>query len=354
MIFKLLNPPIIIIIIHISRAEQYTLIIPAPLPNIILLGDFNFPLINWSNPNCQCPFSIHLVHRSDRLFLSQQVAEPTQNSNILDLIFCPNDLIYSIDICDTFISDHSMLTVETNVSMSPPLFPQNLNPAITVFDKLEINKANWANLILAIKQIDWSTVLDSSTTCLIPFTDIIRQICSLHTPIKGTKKVKRVSVFFFRERKILMRKRTKLRKKVHTNPSFTSKIMSIEQSICDSLSKEKLYDETLAVTMIESDPSFFFRYAKKFSICTNAIGPLLNPDIHLLTDNKTEMCSILLDQFNSVFSTPKPNMIISDPVSFLSCQSIPLGDEINYISDIDVPILSLVTNISREITGQYL
>ena len=27
------------------------------------------------------------------------------------------------------------------------------------------------------------------------------------------------------------------------------------------------------------------------------------------------MCTILLDQLNSVFSTPKPNMIISDPVS---------------------------------------
>ena len=72
-----------------------------------------------------------------------------------------------------------------------------------------------------------------------------------------------------------MRKRTKLRKKVHTNPSISSNIMSIERSICESHSKEKLYDETLAVTRIKSDPNFFFRYAKKFSICTKAIGPLL-------------------------------------------------------------------------------
>ena len=59
--------------------------------------------------------------------------------------------------------------------MYPPLFSPKLNPAINVFDKLDFNKANWANLISAIKQIDWSTMLDptSSTTCLIPFTDII-------------------------------------------------------------------------------------------------------------------------------------------------------------------------------------
>ena len=46
---------------------------------------------------------------------------------------------------------------------------------------------------------------------------------------------------------------------------------------------------------------------------------ILHPVTHLLTDNKTEMCTILLDQFSSVFSTPKPDMIISDPVSFFSC-----------------------------------
>ena len=144
-----------------------------------------------------------------------------------------------------------------------------------------------------------------------------------------------------------MRKRTKLRKKVHTNPSISSKIMSIEQSICESHSKEKLYDETLAVTRIKSDPNFFFRCAKKFSICTKAMGPLLHPVTHLLTNNKTEMCTILLDQFSSVFSTPKPDMIISDPVSFFSCQSIPIGAELNYLSDIEFSESIIVESIKE-------
>ena len=97
-----------------------------------------------------------------------------------------------------------------------------------------------------------------------------------------------------------MRKRTKLRKKVHTNPSISSKIMSIEQSICENHSKEKLYDETLAVTKIKSDPNFFFRYAKKFSICKKAIGNLLHPVIVesikelLLTQQPVLMVSHLL------------------------------------------------------------
>ena len=96
-----------------------------------------------------------------------------------------------------------------------------------------------------------------------------------------------------------MRKRTKLSKKVYTIFFISSKIMSIEQSICESHSKEKLYDETLAVTRIKSDPNYFFRYAKKFSICTKAIGPLLHPVTHLMTDNKTEMCIFFLLPINS-------------------------------------------------------
>ena len=78
-----------------------------------------------------------------------------------------------------------------------------------------------------------------------------------------------------------------------------------------------------------------------------AIGPLLHQVTHLLTDNKTQMCTIVLDQFNSVFSTPKPDMIISDPVSFFSCQSIHIGAEINYLSDIDFSESIIVESIKE-------
>ena len=56
---------------------------------------------------------------------------------------------------------------------------------------------------------------------------------------------------------------------------------------------------------------------------------------------------LLMDQFNSVFSTPKPDMIISDPVSFFSCQSIPIGAEINYLSDINFSESIIVESIKE-------
>ena len=98
----------------IDKVNQFVFSLSSPLPNIIILGDFNFPGVDWSSPNH--PSSSHpLVYLCDSLFISQQVHRPTRKSNILDLIFCPIELINSISIFDTFISDHRIITVETHI-----------------------------------------------------------------------------------------------------------------------------------------------------------------------------------------------------------------------------------------------
>ena len=47
-----------------------------------------------------------LIDLAGLLFLAQQVKEPTRKLNILDLIFCPDDLVNYITTTDTFLSDH--------------------------------------------------------------------------------------------------------------------------------------------------------------------------------------------------------------------------------------------------------
>ena len=63
------------------------------LPNIIMLGDFNFPDINGLNPDYNCHDASPLILFSDLLYLKQQVSAPTRKSNILDLIYSPDDFI---------------------------------------------------------------------------------------------------------------------------------------------------------------------------------------------------------------------------------------------------------------------
>ena len=56
-----------------------------------MLGDFNFPNIDWSVWSCSttsCPMAGPLIDLVGLLFLAQQVKEPTRKLIILDLILC--------------------------------------------------------------------------------------------------------------------------------------------------------------------------------------------------------------------------------------------------------------------------
>ena len=99
-----------------------------------------------------------------------------------------------------------------------------------------------------------------------------------------------------------MLNRTKLIGSILRTPQITSQLLYIEEQISSSHLKEKIHEEHVSVSKIQVDPEHFFRYAKRYSICKPEVGPLLNPRNNTLTDNKYEMCCLLANQFNSVFT----------------------------------------------------
>ena len=115
-----------------------------------------------------------------------------------------------------------------------------------------------------------------------------------------------------------MRKRLKLVKSSKLAPLIKSHLVMPEKQLCDSHLDEKCFEENAAVTKIKDDPNYFFRYAKKFSICKTDIGPLMNRGTNSLSNDKHEMCRLLVDQSSSVFSIQDPQHIITDPVSFFT------------------------------------
>ena len=135
-------------------------------------------------------------------------------------------------------------------------------------------------------------------------------------PKKNGKK-KRISMFH-RKRIILTRKRRKLVESHKSDCDKNAQILHLEELICTSHTQEKLHDEEIAVIKIKTDPNYFFRYAKKkHSICLDEIGPLMGPN-KALTSDKYEMCCSLLYQFNSVFTKPHSEKIVTNP-SFFPC-----------------------------------
>ena len=103
-------------------------------------------------------------------------------------------------------------------------------------------------------------------------------------PLKRPKEARKSK--FQKERRVLMRKRTKLSSIILRTLRIISQLISIEEQISSSHLKEKIHEEHVAVSKIKVDPKHFFMYAKRYSICKQEVGPLLNPLNNTLTDNK--------------------------------------------------------------------
>ena len=117
----------------------------------------------------------------------------------------------------------------------------------------------------------------------------------------------------------MMKRRTKLRKSLlHSHSQQTrNKLMAIEEAIISSHINELSHEEAIAIAKIKEDPNFFFRYAKRLSITKQEIGPFYS-DNGSLTNDKKLICKLLLEQFNSSFSIPLSDKVVSDPVSFFA------------------------------------
>ena len=170
-----------------------------------------------------------------------------------------------------------------------------------------------------ISSVDWNQFFSTLSTDIYmeTFLDKLAEICSSSVLKKNCKRISS----FHKERKTLMKKRTKFRKqyKVTPNTLLNSKLMKIEQDILKSHSNKRIHNETTAVAKIKDDPNYFYRYAKKFSVVKSDIGPLLDSSRNLTSDKKI-ICKLLLDQFNKIFSTPNVENRVNDPVSYFTSE----------------------------------
>ena len=156
--------------------------LPSPLPNIIILGGFNFPNIDWSCSITSCPMAGPLIDLAGLLFLNQQVKEPIRKLNILDHIFCPDNLVNHITITDTFLSDHRIIKVSTSIPVPQTiLVGQSLKPSSNVFEKIYFNRSDWLQLAKTLNNIDWEHELyQLPTEMYLPCaTNIIAEKCML-------------------------------------------------------------------------------------------------------------------------------------------------------------------------------
>ena len=127
-------------------------------PEVYVLGDFNMPLVNWSNlPTDQ---NNSLVEFAEKHFLTQLVTEPTRGRNILDIVFTNRvDYVLDVDVTDTQMSDHGLVSCILGVGLKQA--KSDCKRAVNGFKALDYHNADFTGACEELDGIDWDELLDS-------------------------------------------------------------------------------------------------------------------------------------------------------------------------------------------------
>lgn len=140
---------------------------------LLLMGDFNYSNINWSQPyhTHTAEVSKLFVECLDDCFLTQHVREPTRitktSKAILDLVITDQpDMIDGVEILDNQgDSDHQMLRWKTVIGV------EHHECQVKVKD---YNRADYESIRVRLRQVDWDRALLGDTNqCWTEFKKIL-------------------------------------------------------------------------------------------------------------------------------------------------------------------------------------
>ena len=322
--------------------------LPNPTPNIIVMGDMNFPrtCIKWEKSEEGNLFPLvaghrqeetldgkqdrlqahHLVQFAARHFLQQEVEGPTHAAECLDLIWTNNwDLVSSCERedCGKF-SDHKLITANTTYKINnedADLEEQFLCETGRRYKILDFHKAPWEQVEADLEKVDWSQMEDLANTspeaALKWFHEKVLHVLEVHVPNRKQRKgisFKKMP----RMRRLLWRKLTKVNSKLkkaatmHQKAKLLQVKWDIEQELKDDYEAVNNAEEDEAVFRIKQNPKAFFSFARGRQNTRSKVGPFMDPGSGKPNSSPDYCCEALQQQYNSVFSPPRPMWKVQD------------------------------------------
>ena len=291
--------------------------------NILLMGDFNHPGIDWSKEIC----NNHNTH-PDNMFLEtiqqnylfQMCDKPThhralQHPNILDLILTNNEhFISPIKYLPPLgKSHHSVLNFCINAKHKQ---------SINIVSKYQFNKGNYNKMREYVGAVPWNSVLNDGASIddmwnLI--NDVIQDACKKFVPKiiinnnhnsiskqnRSTKTVPRTML----EKIHFKRRAHKMYKKFPTITNYNCYAKARNQVKWESRKLVKANEASLALEA-KNNPKRFFKYVASKTKTRECISHLKKRD-NSLTSSDKEKAEVLNEYFCSVF-TREPTENIPD------------------------------------------
>ena len=230
-------------------------------PDLFILGDFNFPELDWISPHRPSSSSTtEFLEFMDKNLLTQVVDKPTRGDNTLDLILtnAPRYLL-EVDVRPTILSDHSVVSGLLGYNMlknhSLPSSP-NFDPQS--FRSINYHNADFQAMNTAFNVVDWQdlwVVCDMDPTTYLELMKLtILQVALIYSPVKeepstihsGQKRNRFVAKMKRKQRKLKARKQAIQAKSPYslTIPKLSEEInilaYEIQTEILQSFNKREI------------------------------------------------------------------------------------------------------------------
>ena len=280
--------------------ELYEIIKKNCKNSTLIMGDFNYPNIDWVNCKSDSNGSDFLDLIND-LFLLQNVSTPTRKGNILDLILSTeNDLVSDLlvaspidksDHCAIFWSVPWKIEYDDNIKVIYNYYKGDYRKMINYL----IKDVTLNNFISNDVEVNWLCIKN----CLIECRDRFVPTCKQNN--KDYPKWMSSSIL----KAIKSRNRLWSKFKVTGDYNTEKNYKTQRNKVTDIISKAKYDFELRLVKNIKTNSKAFYSYIKHKNRGSSRIGPLEVDGCKIVSDDKL-MCNILNNYFASVFT--KENM----------------------------------------------
>ena len=316
---------------------------------VSILGDFNFPFIDWSNgrlsgTTAEATSSARkLISLAEDRLLNQHVHCSTRGTNILDLYFTNNDrYVVNVSATETELSDHKLIDIM--IADNPSLADKSDTRPLfdgSDFRSLDFRQADFEKLNKHLSEVNWPELRNSCADFEdypALFTSTVLSICKDSVPLKkpGTGRPQQANALRRQKKRVKARLAALQERGAPANQirAVKEKLNLISYDIKHSICKAQDDRELRAIKRVKSNPKYFYSYAKSKARTKSSITMLLDKEDNVTTDPGS-IANLLQDQFKSVFSDPNAPGL-KDPTFPTPNVTEPLEDDDFVLTNADV------------------
>ena len=272
--------------------------------NVLLIGDFNYPEIDWDQLTSDKESESFLQLTLD-CFLFQQVKSPTRENNILDLILTSEErMVSKVELEEPLVKcDHR--TVHFNLICNV----NKITGKTCIKENRNFNRAKYGDINRELGNINWGEELNGLTVeeMWSRFLDIVKQCINKYVPTNNTNDVKYMckNKPWYNNNEVKEAARAKQNTWNRYKQSKTQEDQDLYRIKLNKYTNvlrnaKRKYENDIA-TQAKTNCKPFFRYIRDKRVVKEGIGDLRDGDGNFKVGD-LEKCNILNKHFSNCFN----------------------------------------------------